>query len=414
MEKLSDALLKSLKPKSKSYQVADGGGLYVEVLPTGAKSFRYGYRIYGKKEKVTIGSYPDMSLKSARQRHREFRTLVENHQSPARQSRLQKVIKREEYLGTNSFEAHANTWLKQWRLGKSAHAAMQAEAWLKANVFPYLGNVPINQIEEADLVRLLDKIKERGAPQTAKRILSHLKGIFRRAKKRGFIKHDPTISITGSEVAPKSERDRALEPAELRRFLIALEEDAGGQPLHLGLRLILLTLCRKDEIRLARWEQINFETAELVIPRTKTGRAHIVYLSRQAIELLRTLKTLSGDSSYVLPHRDRSGRPTGHMSLNHVLHRLRCAGGPLHDVPHFTVHDLRRTGSTRLHEANFLPDIVETALGHRIGGVRGVYNRARYEDQRREMLQWWADWLDTLEAGRNLVLALFDRHKHAA
>jgi integrase len=228
------------------------------------------------------------------------------------------------------------------------------------------------------------------------------------------VKHDPTLAITAEDIAPKSERDRALEPAELRRFLLALDDDPGGPPLHLGLRLILLTLCRKDEIRLARWEQVNFQAGELLIPRTKTGKAHVVYLSRQALDLLRKLRPLAGDSPYLLPHRDRSGRPTGHMSLNHVIERLQASGGLLHDIRHFTVHDLRRTGSTRLHEANFLPDIVETALGHRIGGVRGVYNRAQYAEQRREMLQWWADWIDSLEAGRNVVIGRFGQGKQAA
>src|SRR5262245_23743632 len=372
MERLSDPLLRSLKPRQRPYTIADGGGLYIEVLPEGGKSFRYGYRLFGKKEKVTIGSYPDTSLKVARQRHREFRTLVENGQSPARQKRVEKTKKRDEHLGTNSLRAHAQLWFREWKPGKSSYAVAQAEAWLAADVFPSLGNAVITQIEEPDIVRLLDKVKDRGAPQTARRLLSYLKGIFRRAKKRGLVKHDPTLSITASDIAPKSQRDRALEPGELRRFLLALNNEPGGVPLHMGLRLILLTLCRKDEIRFARWEQVNFETGELLIPRTKTGKAHVVYLARQAIELLRKLKTLAGDSPYVLPHRYRSGVPTGHMSLNHVLHRLQTVGGPLQDMPHFTVHDLRRTGSTRLHEANFLPDIVETALGHRIGGVRGV------------------------------------------
>jgi len=333
--------------------------------------------------------------------------MVESGQSPARQTRTDKITKREQYLGTNSLQAHAELWLKEWKPGKSSHAALQAESWLNADVFPHLGKTPINQIEEPDLVRLLDRIKERGAPQTARRILSYLKGIFRRARKRGFVKYDPTLSITAEEIATKSERDRALEPTELRRFLVALNDDPGGQALHLGLRLILLTLCRKDEIRVARWEQVNFEEGELLIPRTKTGKAHVVYLSRQAIAILRSLRTLAGDSSYVLPHRDRATLPTGHMSLNHVIERLQSAGGPLHDISHFTVHDLRRTGSTRLHEANFSPDIIETALGHRIGGVRGIYNRARYEEQRREMLQWWADRLDDLLARLSVVIGRF-------
>lgn len=407
MEKLTDQLIRSLKPRSKAYQVADGGGLYLEVLPTGAKSFRYGYRVHGKKEKVTVGAYPDVPLKLARQRHREFRTLVERGESPAKQTQVQKSAQRDEYLGTNTLRTHAQQWMADWRTDKSQRSVAQAEAWLSADVYPVLGDEAISQIDEPAIVRLLDTVRGRGAPQTARRLLGYLKGIFKRAKKRGFVKIDPMISITASDVAPKSERDRALEPVELRRFLKALNGDQGGERLHLGLRLILLTLSRKDEIRTARWDQVNFETAELLIPRNKIGKAHVVYLSRQALELLGKLKAMAGDSPYVLPHRDRNSVPTGHMSLNHILRRLQSETGPLHDLPHFTVHDLRRTGSTRLHEANFLPDIIEVALGHRVGGVRGVYNRAKYADQRREMLQWWADYIDQLQGKTNIVVGRF-------
>jgi integrase len=403
MAKLSDTKLRGLSPRENPYQVADGEGLYIEVLPSGAKSFRYGYRLLGKKEKVVLGTYPALSLAAARQLHRKYQTMVEHDQSPARHVQEQRREKKAEYLGTNSLEAHAREWLASWCIGKSPQAASQATAWLEADVFPTLGKQPINQIDEMQLVAFLDQIKAR-APQTARRILGYLKGIFHHARRRGIVKYSPAQSITGDEIAPKSERDRTLEPAEITNFIRALEGSTSTEGNRLALKLILLTLCRKDELRLAQWPHINFEAAEWLMPRTKMGKPHVVYLSEQALSILRRLKELAGESVFVLPHRDRPTKPIGHMTLNKIIDNL--LKGPMVGTERFTVHDLRRTASTRLHEAGFAPDVVEKALGHRMQGVRGIYNRAEYADQRREMLQFWANYLDGLASG-NVVQGNF-------
>lgn len=245
----------------------------------------------------------------------------------------------------------------------------------------------------------------RGAPQTARRILGYLKGIFHHARRRGILKYNPAQSITADEIAPKSERDRALEPDEIAKFLRELETATSTEGNRLALKLILQTLCRKDELRQAQWSHINFDAAEWLMPRTKMGKPHVVYLSTQSLTIFHRLKELAGESEFVLPHRDRPTKPFGHMTLNKIIYNL--LRGPLDGTAHFSVHDLRRTASTRLHEAGFAPDVVEKSLGHRMRGVRGIYNRAEYAEQRRAMLQFWANYLDGLATGSNVVQGNF-------
>lgn len=402
MRKLSDTKLRSLKPSGKAYQRADGGGMYVEVLPSGTISFRYGYRLFGRKEKVVLGTYPALSLARARQKHRDYQTMVELGESPARHHQHQKASRKAEYQQSNTFESFANRWLADWSAGKSLRAVKQAEAWLKADVFPHLGRRPVGLIEEADLMEVLDGVKRRGAPQTARRLLSHFKAILKYAKRRGSLRYNPARDITADSIAPKSERERALEPQEIARFLNALDRAGNAEQNRIALRLILLTLCRKDELRLAKWENVNLDSGEWLIPRTKGGKPHVVYLSTQAVQMFRRLRELARDSPYVLPHRDRQTKPIGHMTLNKVIDGLLAED--LKDTPRFTVHDLRRTASTRLHEAGFAPDVVEKALAHRIRGVRGVYNKAEYADDRRKMLQFWAEYVEGLVSGAQVTL----------
>lgn len=407
MGNLSDTKLRALKPGEKRYQVADGEGLYVEVLPGGTKSFRYGYRLFGKKEKVVLGSYPALSLARARQTHRQYQTMVEHGESPARHQQKEKDTRRAEYLGVNSLQAYGEHWFADWRMGKSEHAVKQAEAWLTADLYAVIGPRPISQVEERDLVEVLDRIKKRGAPQTARRVLGYMKGIFRYAKRRGAVRYDPAQSITADEIAPKSQRDRALEPHEICQFVRALDATSAAEASRLALKLILLTLCRKDELRLAKWEHVDLVKREWLVPRTKSGKPHVVYLSSQAERIFRRLRDLAGESTFVLPHRDRSSKPMGHMTLNKNIENL--LQGQLKGMAHFTVHDLRRTASTRLHEQGFAPDVVEKALGHHIRGVRGVYNRAEYAEQRREMLQFWANYLDQQANDGKVVFPPFPR-----
>ena len=200
-------------------------------------------------------------------------------------------------------------------------------------------------------------------------------------------------------------RERALTPEEIRKFLKAAFESNIRRQFKIGLHLILLTLVRKSELLLARWEHVDFDQAEWHIPaeHSKTGKPHIVFLSRQGLTMFRELETLAGGSGLVLPGRGSLTKTFAHNAINSALKvALRDQ-----DIPAFTIHDLRRTASTLLHENGWASDVVEKALNHTIGGVRGVYNRAEYETQRREMLQFWADYVESLMTSGNVIMGRF-------
>jgi integrase len=200
-------------------------------------------------------------------------------------------------------------------------------------------------------------------------------------------------------------RERALSPDEIRVFLKAAFESNVRRQFKIGLHLILLTMVRKSELLLARWEHVDFEHAEWHIPaeHSKTGKPHIVFLSRQSVALFKELQALAGGSALVLPGRGSLTKPFAHNSINTAL-KVALRG---QDIPAFTVHDLRRTASTLLHENGWASDVVEKALNHTIGGVRGVYNRAEYAPQRTEMLQFWADYIEQLMTTGKVILGRF-------
>jgi integrase len=384
--KLSDSRLRSLRPRSKSYQVADGGGLFAEVLPSGGVSFRYQYRIGGRKERVVIGAYPAMTLARARQVHREQQTMVEQGQSPACRVQEQKAIEKAGALDT--VEAFARSWLQHWSAGKG-----HTKGWLEAGVFALIGRVPVREVTSAQILSVVDRIKSRGAAQSARRVRGILKQIFDYPIDRLVIQSDPVERVKARSIAGVSQRDRALSSDEIRAFLLALDNDSCREQSKIALKLLLLTLVRKRELLTARWENVDLGEGVWRIATTKTGKPYEVSLSRQTRELFERLKVLSCGSPFVLPNISRLEHPMGPCTLNEVIRRLMDRS--MNGLTHFTVHDLRRTASTHLPEAGFDPTIVEKALGHTIKGVSGIYNRAEYREQRRNMLQQWADTVDT-------------------
>jgi len=403
MGKLSDSKLRTLKPRQASYQVADGGGLFAEVLPSGSISFRFQYRIDGRKERLVIGTYPAMSLQRARQIHREHQTMVELGQSPARHVQQQKTIKRAGAV--DDVEGFARSWFEKWSVGKGDSTVGHTKGWLEADVFPVIGRVPVREVTAAQILSVVDRIKGRGAAQSARRVRGILKQIFDYAVDRLLILNNPVDRIRARSVAGVSERDRVLNSTEISAFLRALENDSCREQSKIALKLLLITLVRKRELLTARWENVDLEVGVWMIPRTKTGKPHEVYLSPQAREYFERLKEMARGSPFVLPHISRLEHPMAPSTLNELLRRLMDRG--VKGLDHFTVHDLRRTASTHLHEHGFDPTIIEKTLGHTIKGVAGIYNRAEYREQRRNMLQQWADTIDTwMKSGTAKVIAI--------
>ena len=389
---LNDSALRALQPGEKRYARSDGQGLAIEVYPSGGKAWRYRYQLNGKTEKICLGKYPEITLKAARARRHEAEVLVKAGQSPAeiKQANKAHAHRPAPKIAVVTLKTVGDEYLafkkKKW---KSTDGFCR---YLDRDIYPALGDRPLASITKNDVAALI--ASKASHPVAGWTIRSILKRIFAFAIAEGSITKNPALLV--DVAAPKS-RDRYLSPSELRTFLAALEKSDTAPALKVGLRLILLTLVRKNELLSARWTEVDFDEAVWTIPadRAKNGRAHTVYLAAQAVDLFRELHTLAADSEFVLP--DSSGsKPRSHNAMNRALNAMIAATG----LSPFTVHDLRRTGATLLHENGYHSDIVEKALNHTIPGVRGVYNRAAYAAQRRDMLQFWANYLDQQADGK--------------
>lgn len=400
MMALTDSNLRALRPRDRLYTVSDGRGLYVEVFPTGGVVWRYRYRLNAKQEKLTLGKYPDLTLKNARVMRDEAAQLVAVGKSPA----ARKQATRRAAAEALTVQAFGERFFKEV-VAKDRDNLTMPRRYFEKSIVPYIGAKSIPEVTVEDVRSVIWRKKDEGFDAAAGQIRSLLKRLFDFAMTCGHATHNPVLALPMRHVHKAKSRDRALSPDELRIFLRATFESNIRRQFKIGLYLILLTMVRKSELLYARWEHVNLEHGEWNIPaeHSKTGKPHVVYLSVQAIEMFKELKMLASDSELVLPGRGSVSKPFAHNAINIAL-KVALKG---QDVPAFTIHDLRRTASTLLHENGWASDVVEKALNHTIGGVRGVYNRAEYAPQRREMLQFWADYLDQLVGGGRVILGRF-------
>lgn len=399
---LTDIKLKSLKPREKSYKVADREGLYVMVSPAGSVTFRFDYRFNRRRETLTIGRYGagGYTLAEARDKMHEARRLLRDGVSPARE----KADGKRRLSESQTFSEFTVIWLRDGGLAESTKAMRQGI--LDRDILPTFGKRYLEEIRASELMALCDKIKARGAPATAVHAREIVAQVYRHAIGRGLKLANPADDIKPSAIATFKPRDRALSPDELRAFFTTLETIGTLPTLKLALRLVLLTLCRKGELLQATWSEVDFAAATWTIPaeRMKARRPHVVHLSQQALDILIALKTCAGGSDYLLPGRYDSDGPVSNATLNRVITAtVTKAKQQELALDDFSVHDLRRTASTLLHEAGFNTDWIEKSLAHEQRGARAVYNKAEYAEQRRQMLQAWADMVDAWVHGADVV-----------
>ena len=406
---LTDMQLRALKPTGKIYKVADQQGLYVAVTRTGVVSFRFDYRVNGRRETLVIGKYdPTVGAKKPRELNEldygmslslaEARLLmtrahrsIEQGESPSRS----KVEKRTEAADALTFGSWAEKYFAEADLAESTKAMRKSV--YDRNLADEFGRLKLEEITPVRLMARCEKIKERGAAAPAVHAREIVLQVFRFIQARGLKIDNPAESNRPSAIATFKARDRALTPAEIHTFFKALEQTATMSTLRLAVKFMLLTLVRKTEFIEAKWDEVNFETAIWTIPkeRMKAGRPHNVYLSQQALDILVAFKTCFSASSYLHPGRYETELPISSATLNRVIDAtVKVVHDRGEDFDPFTVHDLRRTASTLLHEAGFNSDWIEKCLAHEQRGVRAIYNKAEYAEQRRTMLQAWADMLD--------------------
>ena len=398
---LTDTALKNFKPKSAQYKVADRDGMYVTVSPAGTVTFRYDYRLNGRRETLTIGRYgPDgLSLARARERCLEARRAVADGRSPSQEKQRQKRRLAE----AKTFGEFTVRWAAEARMADSTRS--MRKSILDRDILPVFQNRLLTEITADDLRDLCNKVKGRGAPATAIHVRDIVKQVFGFAILHGEKVANPADDVGPSSIATFVPKDRALSPSEIRIALSQMEYVASYPTIKLGLRLILLTLVRKSELIHATWDEVNFEKALWSIPkeRMKASKAHNVYLSQQALDIMIALRTCAGGSRYLIPSRYDADKCMSNATLNRVTQLIveRAKANKLPLEP-FTVHDLRRTGSTILNELGFNSDWIEKCLAHEDGrSSRGVYNKAEYAEQRRHMLQEWADMIDAWVAGES-------------
>jgi integrase len=397
---LTDAALKHLKPKDKTYKVHDRDGMYAHVAISGTITFRFDYRLNGRRETVVFGRYApsDLSLARAREKCIDAKRQVGEGVSPAIEKRREKRRLKE----AKSFGEFGEKWMNTAPMADSTRAMRRSI--FERDLLPFWRNRLLPEITPGDLREHCLKIVDRGAPATAIHVRDIVKLIYAFAKLHGEKVPNPADEVGPSSIATFVSKDRSLTPAEIRVLFRAIERVPTLPTIRLGMRFYLYSMVRKSELLDAVWDEVDFENAVWSIPaeRMKRSRAHNVYLSTQMLDILIALKTCAGSSRYLLPSRYDADAPMSRATFNRVTYSVveqaKQDGLPLEP---FTVHDLRRTGSTLLNEMGFNRDWIEKSLAHEDGrSARGVYNKAEYEVQRRHMIQEWSNTVDAWVAGQ--------------
>lgn len=394
---LTDTAIKALKAQKKLYKVSDRDGMYVVVQPSGAIVFRYDYRLNGRRETLTLGRYGPEGLSLARARENLIdakRAISEGRSSAQEKQHDKRRLKEAKEFGEK--------WFQESRMADSTRAMRRSI--YERDILPTFRNKLLTEIAPDDLRMMCGKVKDRGAPATAVHVRDIVKLIFAFAILHGEKIPNPADEVGPASIATFVPKDRSLSPTEIRVMLGQLDYVPTLPTIRLGMKLFLLTMVRKSELQDATWDEVDFENAAWSIPKeqTKRSKAHNVYLPEQAVDIFIALKTCAGNSRYVLPSRYDADAPMSRATFNRittaVVVRAKKEGLPLEP---FTVHDLRRTGSTLLNELGFNSDWIEKCLAHEDGrSSRGVHNKAEYEHQRRHMMQEWSNMLDAWVLGQ--------------
>jgi integrase len=314
---LNHTALQALKPKEKDYSVTDRDGLVIDVLATGSMIWRYRYRIDGKRRKLTIGPYPEIGLADARKKRNEAAQLVAQGIDPSKEKQAAKVKRKVEAARAFTFEKLAEKWFDADVAPMSESWQYNVRNWLKSDMYPILGELDPRAITKDHVETVIQKALKRGSPNSAAKIRTILKKIFKFAEDENEIENDPTAKLKLVKT-PDTTNHRPLAIKEIKPFLLALDADEGRLVSKLALRLLMLTLTRKDELRLAKWTEFDFENGVWEIPahRMKGRRDHLVFLSRQVVEILDQLKPLSRPDGYILPGNSTQSKPIGHTTIN--------------------------------------------------------------------------------------------------
>ena len=377
------------KPKEKQYKLADERGMYLLIHPKGGKWWRLDYRYQGKRKTLSLGTYPDVSIKVARKKRDDARSILDGGVDPAYYRKLNKELR------VDSFEAVAREWFGKFRGQWTNNHATTTLGRLEKDILPWVGSRPIAAIEPPELLRVYQRIEKRGALETAHRIHQITSRIFRYGVATGKCPRDPTADLRGALPPARSVHFASLtDPKEIGALLRIIDDYQGSTVTRCALQLAALVFVRPGELRHGEWTEIQLDLAEWRMPaaKMKMKRDHIVPLSMQAIKILEEIQPLTGSGRYIFPSLRTPTRPMSENTINGALRRLG------YTKEEMTGHGFRSMASTLLNENGWSADAIERQLAHVEGNsVRAAYNYADYLGERKRMMQWWADYLDDLK-----------------
>ncbi len=393
---LKPAQIDNAKPREKPYTLTDGGGLHVEILPGGSKVWRWKYHLDGKREKVTLGHYPALGIKAAREKHQQLREVLAKGESPAGQKQARQAEQRQAEAGAVSFRDFAAVWLDEAMGHLSQPYQAVTRRQLDVYVYPFIGGKPIAEVLPVDVLHIVERL--RATPNTAEIVRSTLQRLFNHAIRKLVVTSNPATPMRGVIKVPPKQHHRHLSERELGAFWKALDQQGAHIVTVLAARLLMLTMVRKGELLRSRWREFDLEAGVWDIPadRMKMRKPHRVYLSRQALTWLRALQPISGGrgpEGFVFPSIYRASVPLGDATLNHLFGRMEFG------VPDFSPHGTRGTAATLLREHGFGKDVVELLLAHsERNEATAAYSHHELADERRRALQFLADRIDALAA----------------
>ena len=404
MQKLTATAVKKTNPSTKPKKLSDGGGLYLLIQPNGSRYWRYDYRFSGKRKTLAIGVYPEITLKKARERHQEARELIGQEIDPTERRKVQKLTRH--IKSANSFERIGVEWYSTQVADKSDGHKKRTKRLLEKDLYPTLGNRPIENITAPELLCSLRKIEARGAIETARRAKQIAGKVFRYAIATGRAEGDPSRDLEGVLKNPtKTHRAAITDPKKVGQLLVAIDAYHGSESVRAALKLSPLLFQLPGEIRSMEWLEINWEQNRWEIPavKMKMRESHIVPLSRQALTILLELHPHTNRSKYVFPSPKGASRC---LSDNGVRTALRILG---YDNETMSAHGFRAMARTLLDEIlGYRVDWIEHQLAHSVRDSNGrAYNRTTHLEGRTKMMQGWADYLDSLQAKATKECVLF-------
>lgn len=383
--------IESAKPKEKAYKLPDFESLYLYITPSGTKSWRYDYQFNGKRKTLTIGKYPYISLSDARNEKDLARQLLAHGRDPSIERKKKALLSN--IAQGNTFSKITMEWFENRKRSWSLNTRKIMLAYFERDIFPYIGDMEISQIKPIEMLNCLKQIENRGALEVAKKMRQRCTEVFQYAIITERAENNPARELAKAMVTRTPKNYAFLMEDDMREFMKALQTYSGNVLVRYATELLILTAVRTMELLRCKWGYVNFEKSYILLPEEiiKKGRTHLIPLSRQAANILKFLHPITGHCDFIFPGRNNNHSPMSNGAILGLIKRLGFANRA-------TGHGFRHQFSSILNEHGFNRDWIEKQLNHEEGNVRGIYNHAQYLEGRRDMMQWYADYIDKLTA----------------